>query len=314
MKILTTTLAIGVSLLFHIDANAQGALAPTDGPAPTQKSLQEIWDKISSLQTKADATYNLIPNILEQMLPQIEGFVGVVGGSLPQSSTLAGQTVQSFYIGRTEVTTQEWNQIRSYANANGYDLASYGEGSALNHPVRNVSWHDVIKWCNAKSEHSGLTPVYTINGTIYKTGIQIPEVNVNSNGFRLPLEKEWEFAARGGIRSQGFTYSGGNDLNAVAWNMANSMNAVVDLVGGNNEGRGTFPVGQKIPNELGIYDMSGNVAEWCWDAYNSESRVLRGGSFWIWGYTSVADRYYDPAGNRNVGFGFRIVRGLNFCQ
>lgn len=311
-----TKLAASAILICSVlyQAQAQYPLSPSGPPAPTQKSLQEIWDTLSNLEAKIDGAAALIPNLLEQVIPPIDGLVGVVGGTLPESSPLGAQTVGVFYLGKTEVTASDWESVRTFAVSNGYDLAGIGEGSAPDHPVRNVNWYDAVKWCNAKSEMEGLTPVYTVGGNVFKSGQSAPpDRDPLANGYRLPTEAEWEWAARGGIRSQGFTYSGSNDQNAVGWNMSNSENALVDLVGGDNGGRGTFPVGQKLPNELGTYDMSGNVAEWCWDAKDSYLRYVRGGAFWIWGYGAVTDRYWDGIDDRNVAIGFRVVRGLQQC-
>ena len=91
--------------------------------------------------------------------------ISVQGGTLPSSSQLAGQSVNTFQIGRCETTWAEWRGVRDWAVENGYtDLAGVGQGSGDEHPVRNVSWYDVVKWCNAKSEMEGLNPVYTFNG------------------------------------------------------------------------------------------------------------------------------------------------------
>jgi hypothetical protein len=113
----------------------------------------------------------------------------VQGGTLPTGSALANQTVSAFHIARFETTWAEWQQVRTWAVANGYtDLANVGEGSADNHPVRNVSWYDTVKWLNAKSQMEGLVPVYSVNGTTYKTGQSIPTLLATANGYRLRSE------------------------------------------------------------------------------------------------------------------------------
>jgi formylglycine-generating enzyme required for sulfatase activity len=238
--------------------------------------------------------------------------ITVQGGALPSGSGLAGQTAATFQIGKYEVTWGEWKAVRDWAVNNGYsDLANVGSGSGDDHPVREVSWYDVVKWCNARSEKEGLVPVYQVGGAVYKTGESVPTVNSSANGYRLPLEKEWEWAARGGVRSQGYTYSGSNDVNAVAWHWNNSSGAAVILW----EGRGTWPVGQKGANELGIYDMSGNVDEWCENKYDpkdeniSANRVSRGGG-WNYpasGLRSAARNSASPP-IRIDFFGFRVAR------
>ena len=229
----------------------------------------------------------------------IGDLVTVQGGTLPQSSQLSGQKVQAFQIGRTEVTWDEWKNVRAWAAANGYtDLATVGAGTADNHPVQSVNWYEVLKWTNAKSQMEGLAPVYTVNGTTYKTGVQTPEVNAAANGYRLPAENEWEWAARGGVKSGSFTYSGGNDINAVAWYATNSSNA-------------TKAVGTKVANELGIYDMSGNVWELCFDVYDTSYRSIRGGNWLdIVGFCAVGSRGGAPPINRNVNMGFRLARNI----
>jgi formylglycine-generating enzyme required for sulfatase activity len=230
--------------------------------------------------------------------------VEVQGGRLPSTSGLANQTVESFQIGRCEVTWGEWKEVRDWAvnNNKGYDLAGLGgtapSGSADNFPVISVSWYDVVKWCNARSEKEGLTPVYRKgDGTTYKAGSINPTVNRTADGYRLPSDKEWEWAARGGVSSRNFTYSGSNTVSEVGWTKENSSG-------------GTKAVGTKAANELGIYDMSGNVFEWCEDADLTYSlRFLRGG-----GWNDLADyaTVVGPAPGNPLSIylyvGFRLAR------
>ena len=143
----------------------------------------------------------------------------------------------------------------------------------------------------------GLTPVYTVGGAVYRSGESVPTVKVGT-GYRLPRDGEWEWAARGGVKGNRYEYSGSYDLGEVGWY-------------GENSGGKTHEVGTKKGNELGIYDMSGNVWEWCFDQWGSTgaSRVMRGGS---WGNHASGARvalrsYTDPSYSNNY-IGFRVAR------
>jgi formylglycine-generating enzyme required for sulfatase activity len=219
---------------------------------------------------------------------QVGEMVLLKGGVLPSESPLSGQEVSDFWIGKYEVTWGEWKVVREWAAGNGYDLSGVGEGSGDDHPVRNVNWYQAVKWCNARSEKEGKTPVYRMGVVVYRTGKGVPTVNESAMGYRLPLEKEWEWAARGGVHSKRYAFSGGDDLSKVGWIGENRGTIIIPA--GKNGGNGpvftvnslhpplTWPVGKKKANELGLYDMSGNVWEWCFDAV-FEYRVHRGGGW-----------------------------------
>ena len=174
---------------------------------------------------------------------------------------------KNFEMMKTEVTQKLYELVMG-------SNPSYYKGD--NNPVENVSWYDAIYFCNKLSETLGLTPVYAVYGkTDVATWNYTPhneasiqgEVtqNTKANGFRLSTVEEWEYAARGG---QNYTYSGSNNLDEVGWHSSNG-------------GSKTHPVAQKKSNGYGLYDMSGNVCEWCWDVYshNGDYRYNRGGSY-----------------------------------
>ena len=205
----------------------------------------------------------------------------------------------NFSMMKTEVTQ------KLYISIMGSNTSYYKGDNNPVEPVEKVSWYDAIYFCNKLSEKLRFTPVYSVDGKTDVTTWNYTPHNGNSirgkitqntkaNGFRLPTEEEWEYAAKGG---EDYEYSGSNKLDEVGWYY-------------NNSGKRTHPVAQKTANGYGLYDMSGNVWEWCWDVcpYNSDNRYLRGGSCYDDdNFCRVSSRYSDRGNNQNGGLGFRVV-------
>lgn len=224
--------------------------------------------------------------------------------------------IPDFYIGKYEVTQAEWKAVMD-------TNPSTFKGEHL--PVETVSWYDCIEYCNRRSAQEGLEPYYTIikdlPDSVNKNELDVVKWQIierpGANGYRLPTEVEWVYAA--GCGGAGTVYSGSNDIDEVAWYWRNSgkkhlsgewrwMNIEA------NKGA-TKGVGRKKPNSWGLFDMSGNVREWCWDWYEDEQqekgygRVWRGGG-WMGGEHAceVDFRGFFEANGKGPDQGFRVVR------
>ena len=188
--------------------------------------------------------------------------------------------VSGFYMDSNVVSFSLWETVYNWAITNGYGFDNPGAGKDTNQPVVSVSWYDCVKWCNARSQQAGLPPVYFTDTNltqIYTNGdIDAVYANWSASGYRLPTEAEREKAARGGLVGQRFPWG-----NTISESQANYIGDTTDYsydlgpdgynaignIGGRNPG--TSPVGSFAPNGYGLYDMAGNVFEWCWDWYGT---------------------------------------------
>ena len=248
-------------------------------------------------------------------------------------------TLDSFWMGRTEVTRGEYQFIMEWGLSHGYqfdrtNVVGLFEADA---PVYEINWYDAIKWCNAKSEMENRNPVYWFPdgmlAFVFRTGrFDNVEAWIDRNGYRLPTEAEWEYAARGG--QTGKRFACGNTISHLQENYyADPSTYSYDI--SNTSGDNPFftnrqfniaPVGALAPNGYGLYDMSGNLREWCWDRYASNyytwsaetnptgpagslypDRVIRGGDDGLEAiYCRISARYYQTNTWEGIN-GFRIA-------
>ncbi len=265
------------------------------------------------------------------------------------ASPLHTVNLKAFHMDRFEVTRGDWRKVVLWANDNGYDLPPDLEAGLQqhtppdDHPVVPVKWYDAVKWCNARSEMEGLVPTYYIDTDgmqVYRSGdydLTADNVNWSGNGYRLPTEAQWEYAARGGLEGMDFPWG-----NQAAEGRANTWQYLVSVGQQNDPYPVTRPVGYfngnqdiasgtaaDMANGYGLYDMAGNAYEWTWDWYSPYSaleefdpkgpatapedprRILRGGAWW---HNSSDSRVlyripYLPDGEDPYGeVGFRCIR------
>jgi formylglycine-generating enzyme required for sulfatase activity len=311
-------------------------------PASSQTGTATITVTVSDGSLSASDTFLLTVN---SAVPT--GFALIPQGAFTMGDSLDGLsdaptrtvTLDAFYMGKYEVTKAEWDEVRTWGLSNGYTDLAAGSGKASNHPVQTITWYMMVKWCNARSQKEGLTPAYYTNDaqtTIYKTGsvnVTNAQVKWSASGYRLPTEAEWEKAARGGLSGKRFPW--GDTISHSQANYYAASGYSYDSSGSVNNYHPTYatgsipytsPVGAFAANDYGLYDMAGNVWEWCWDWYGTYAagsqtnprgttsgtdRVFRGGSWGNGAYSSrVADRYGNDPTYTDYNIGFRVLRSL----
>ena len=248
-------------------------------------------DTLQLYPLQADPTLDITVNGVTFTMVRVEGGTFMMGATAEQTGAFNDETpahqvtLSDYYIGQTEVTQALWEAVMGETSTGDDPLWTYEEGLGANYPAYYISYDDVLSFISKLKSLTGRT-------------------------FRMPTEAEWEYAARGGNKSKGYLYSGGNTLDNLGWYESNSSSKA-------------HPVAQKSANELGLYDMSGNVWEWCSDWYGTYSsssqtnpkgpstgsdRVLRGGSWYDnASYCRVADRHYDSPSNRYNNGGVRLA-------
>ena len=315
-------------------------------PAKEHSGIWEITEEptkteIGKMQTVCKVCGE---TVTKELQPVPERFVLVEAGTFQMGSNVGYYDnkpahevtiTKPFYMGKYEVTQAEYEKYCSYTGS--YSPSST-RGDGDNYPAYYVSWYDALVYCNKRSIAEGLTPCYSINDSTnpeewgeQPTAWDDPlrdtwdaaTCDWNANGYRLPTEAEWEYAARAGDNTvDSFTYSGTSDVNKLgeyAWWYGDNPNST------------THEVGKKLPNAYGLYDMSGNVWEWCWnwitDSYDTEteggsnptgassgsSRVYRGGG--VNSFSDECDVFgrcsNSPSVRHDNGLGFRVVRQAN---
>jgi len=281
------------------------------------------------------------PQITPPTPPAPTGFERIPAGNFEMGQTGIATPVHTvyvsdFYMAKYETTKELWDEVRAWGLTHGYTDLAVGNGGyaskGADHPVHWITWYDMVKWCNARSEKENLTPCYTVSGATYQTGQNAAVVcNFGASGYRLPTEAEWEKAARGG--QTGYNFPWGNEITHDQANYYSSTSYTYDksLTRGYHPSytAGGYPYTARVdsftPNAYGLYNMSGNVWEWCWDWYGSypsasqtnptgattgSNRVVRGGS---WSYDAsharCASRFdYNPY-YADYYYAFRLARG-----
>ena len=237
-------------------------------------------------------------------IPMVAIPAGINSGSDPDFDDYALTNDVAFYMDRSEVTKAQWDTVYNWAVANGYSFENPGSGKESNHPVHTVNWSDCVKWCNARSQMEEKTPCYNLS-----TG----NCDFSANGYRLPTSIEWEYAARGGVSGSRFPW--GDTITHDQANYHSDSGHSYDI----SSTRGyhpsydegglpyTSPVESFYANGYGLYDMSGNLWEWCNTASDS-SRIVRGGCWYYYAHAARSGvEFMSSPYDESYYIGFRAV-------
>lgn len=349
-------IAWGITTDLPFETAVPAAVVPV-AAMPAVKPAIRVSDVVKVPEANPQPVLRVAPIVrtpeLEKDFVLLENASATLGDKLDGIRDAAPHRVRlsSFWMARHEVSQSRWDRVREWALAHGYDDLPTVIARAPEHPATSVTWMDAVKWCNAISEMEHLTPCYYRDNEltqVIRKGedyITSRQVMWDANGYRLPTEAEWELAARGGL--EGRRFPSGDELSPDEANYAGAGNLVYDKGGERPVPRliderypPTSPVGSLRANPLGLHDMAGNVAEWCWDMYDkyygiaelssagdaasgapmvevtdpkgadfSATWVVRGGS---WRHRADDARcasrsdYRDPC--RSLHIGFRVVR------